>query len=209
MKLEEAYKLIVEKQLEENRLKHAVAATAIATGALLSTNMTNQSDQPSKIVNVKSEKKPITDKKKLYDIITKKYPYSNKDVIKKGIDLAHKYADPVFPQAHHILTIIGNESTWNPKAIAIPSNPKNEPAKGLMQVKFKTNNFDPKEFNSLEGQIRSGAKMYKDLYDKTKDIHQALLSYNLGPTGAKSLENKEAGKRYIKKFEDNIKDFLE
>ena len=209
MKLEEAYKLVVERQLEENRLKNAVAATALAAGTLMSTNHLNTSDQPPKIVHVKQEKKPITDKKRLYDIITKKFPYSNKEVIKKGIDLAHKYADPVFPQAHHILTIIGNESTWHHDAVGPVKHVDDEPAKGLMQVKFKTNKLDPREYNTLEGQIRSGAKMYRDLYDRTKDIHQALLAYNLGPTGAKRAENTESGKRYIKKFEDHVKDFLE
>lgn len=95
------------------------------------------------------------------------------------VELAHKHADEVFPQALDILALIAVESSFNPKAV---SKLKRDPARGLMQVRPGIWGVDPKALNSVEKQIVVGVRILKKYYGRTGDAEGTFHAYNMGIT---------------------------
>lgn len=173
MKIEEAYKQVLDQQIEEGIVKNAIAATSLAAATLMAPS--NLSDEnpanrvtPSLTFNAEKSTANIADRYKI-----------SHEKAKTIVDLAVKHAKHPFPQAHHILGTIGVESSFNEKAV---SNLKHDPAVGLMQIRPKVTGTSKKELSSMEGQIKHGSDMLHQLYKKTGDQDKAIQAYNIGLT---------------------------
>jgi hypothetical protein len=115
----------------------------------------------------------------------------------KIVDAAIRHQKPEFPRAHHILAIIGIESSFNDRA---KSKLKFDPAVGLMQIRPKIWNINKKELSTIDGQIKHGAQILHTYFKKTGDDESAIKSYNIGLTNFNKGIQKDAAHRYISKF---------
>jgi len=110
------------------------------------------------------------------------------------VALAHKHADPTFPTAHDILSVIGIESSFNPHAV---SSLKRDPARGLMQVRPGVWGIETAELQDIEKQIKYGVDILKGYHNLLKNKWKTLHAYNVGLTKfRKGKRNPE----YIEKF---------
>ena len=117
----------------------------------------------------------------------------NKELVSNVVSLAFRYEDSVFPKAEDILAVIGVESSFDPESV---SNLRNDPAKGLMQVRPGVWNIDPDDLDNVENQIKYGAGILNRYYKRLKNPEAALQAYNLGITRYRRGDRNE---RYVNK----------
>lgn len=119
------------------------------------------------------------------------------------LNFSRKYEQPDFPKSKDILAIISIESGFNPNA---KSNLKNDPAKGLMQIRVKMwkELIGSNEYN-IENQIKNGAAILSIYYKKLKNKKQAVMAYNMG---IGSIKSGNVNYEYFKKYSEAVQ-FLE
>jgi soluble lytic murein transglycosylase-like protein len=112
------------------------------------------------------------------------------------VNLAKKHEKPGFPRADDILSVIGIESGFNPKAV---SNLKKDPALGLTQVRAKMWGQNPKTFiNDIDKQIEVSSDILADYNQQLKNPLNAVHAYNIG-IGA--FQKGEYNPDYVRRFQ--------
>lgn len=194
MNITEAYQKIKQEQLEEGRIANAIGAAAIAGGALFGVHQINKSNEtPVQKSQVESPKED-PQKKKLLDTVLSKFKHVDPEKASHIVDMAIKYSKPVFPTAHHLLALVGNESSFNDRAKSSVG------AVGLLQVRPNIWNISPHELSTVEGQMKHGSHILSLYHDKLGDIDSAVKSYNVGITNFRRGRQREAANRYLDKF---------
>lgn len=193
-----------ESELDESRLKQALAAGAIAVSA-----MTGGSAPPPPTylpqAEHESDLKRLSFKNfakqhdaratELASVITDKYSVGS-DLALKVAKLALKYEKPTFPKAEDILAVCGIESSFKPHAA---SKLKHDPAIGLMQVRPAIWKLDKQKLaSSTEEQIKTGSEILHGYYQKLKTKEAALQAFNVGIT---NYMKKGLNPRYVPKFD--------
>ena len=201
----QAYLQILQEQtdLEEGKLKQAAIALgtagAIAAGALYSHIKSTEKPSPELIQAIQ---KPVNhDPEHLKNVVLQKFKKVHPEKLDMIVNAAIKHADPVFPQAHHLLALAGIESSFNEKEV---SKLKKDPAVGLMQVRPGVWNIGKKELMSIEGAMRRGAHILKTYHKQFKDPDRAVAAYNIGPENEKLGKNRDAAARYLAKFKSEL-----
>lgn len=203
----EAYMGIVQQELDESKVRNAMLAVG-AAGAIAGAALLTKKDVPvhepaiQQAANQAAETL-APEHLKLAQNIKDRYKLSDSKA-EKIVSIAVKHAHPVFPQAHHILAIAGIESSFNEKA---KSKLRFDPAVGLMQIRPKVWNINPKELSTMEGQIKHGSHILHTYYTKTGSEGSAIKAYNVGITNFKSGKKREAAHRYHQKFKKELNQF--
>lgn len=193
MKLQE---VLTEEQLEE-KLRHAIAAAAIAAGALGAPKPAEgPGSPPPSVASVASYKKQQAMKQieLMAHEIQKRYKI-DRSKAKEIVTLAKKYEKEKFPKAEDILSVIGIESSFKP---ASTSGLAHDPAVGLMQVRPGIWGLSKTDLNTPEKQIKVGSEILDKYYKKLGTEDKAVHAYNVGITNFKKGENLNPG--YVEKF---------
>lgn len=206
--IQEAYFQIItqEEQLEEGAIRNTLAAAGLAVSVAAGINALKQdapqtsNEMSGKITKAAASKDFNLPRDHLLKTVTSKFNVDSEKA-SKIVDTAIKYSHPVFPQAHHILSIVGIESSFNDKA---KSKLKFDPAVGLMQIRPKTWGIDPKELSGIEGQIKHGAHILNHYYTKTGSTDSAVKAYNIGLTNFNRGKQQDAAHRYVTKFKTEL-----
>ena len=200
--------------LTESRLKHALAAGAVAAAALSGSAPHDKQEPISheltpaehaadlKRIGFKAHiAKERIRAEKLAAAVKSKYKNVKPELVDKVVKLAIKHEKPVFPKAEDILSVIGVESAFQP---TISSNLKHDPAVGLMQVRPGIFGLDRAKFKAdIEAQVKFGSNLLHKLYDKVKSKEGALQSYNVGITNY--MNKKGLNPRYVPKVNNELK----
>lgn len=135
---------------------------------------------------------------KLAAAVSKKYKVDSA-VLKQVVTAARKYEHPDFPTAKDILAVAGVESSFNPNA---KSRLKRDPAQGLMQVRPRVWDIPEEDITTIDGQIKHGATILRQYYEKLGSREAALHAYNVGIANhKKSASNPAKGNpRYVPKI---------
>ncbi len=180
---------LTEQQLEEIRLRDAIAAGTIAAAALMPVNKTEPVKPASCVTQVQ---KQTTEQ--VAAQIAKRYKIDVKQAT-KIVRLAKKYEHKTFPKAEDILSIIGIESSFDHTA---KSGLKKDPARGLTQIRPRVWKIKPAELTGdIEKQIKLGAEILADYHDKLKSVDDAVHAYNVGITNFRKGKHNLA---YVEKF---------
>lgn len=200
MKLHEIYEDA--QTLEEGIIQRAIAAAALVVGSL----GTNTADAPTISPEMRQkhavaalEMRKGAEMQRLAQAAASRYRV-DVEMVKEIVKSAHKHADPVFPTATDILSVIGVESSFNPNAV---SKLKRDPARGLMQVRPGVWDLPDDALNTIDGQIKAGVDVLKQYYSKYKTREAALHAFNVGETmHRKAMRGKAPGNpRYVPKVE--------
>lgn len=133
-------------------------------------------------------------KTKYIKVIVNRYKV-NESMVSKVVKYANDYAYDTFPKAKDIIAIVGIESSWNPSA---KSNLKHDPAIGLTQIRPGkwTHLYDAKEISKIENQIKWASQILHHNYEKTGNIKDAVIAYNIGLSAR--LRGRDNERYYIK-----------
>lgn len=204
------------EQLDEIKLKHAIAGAALAAGLGAGT----MHDQDTKQINLKvvsaekraseAEKtvskakiqaeKDRQDIQKLTDIVLDKYKISSVQA-KRIVELTKKHEDNVFPKAEDLLAVIGIESSFNPAA---RSHLKHDKAVGLTQVRPKIWGVKAKDLKgNIDKQIELASNILNKYYQKLGSKDKAIHAYNVGLTNVR--HNKGLNPEYVQKWKQELK----
>lgn len=178
MKLQEVY--LTEEELDE-KLKHAVAAAAIAFGALgAPKNADGPSSPPPPATLMAAHKKQQAMKEieEMAKVIQAKYKV-DKQKASEIIQLAQKYEKKTFPRVKDILSVVAIESSFKQTSV---SPLKNDPAMGLMQVRPGVWGLEKSDLSTPEKQIKVGVDILHKYYEKLGSEDKALHAYNIGIT---------------------------
>jgi hypothetical protein len=117
------------------------------------------------------------------------------DVVK----YAQRYQHTTFPKTVDILSFIGIESEFNPRA---QSKLSYDPAYGLTQIRPLTwkHMIKPGELHVVENQVKRGAEIMQQYYKILGDREGTVAAFNIGLTAYMQGRYKEAAKRYTAKF---------
>ena len=131
--------------------------------------------------------------------ITERYNVNDK-LARQVVQLAHKYADSVFPTAQDIIAIIGIESGFDPRA---RSELTYDPAVGLTQVRTKVwkKLIKGNNIHDIENQIRVGAEILSRYYHRAHSRDGAVIAYNVGITAYKQGQRNW---RYLRKYKREL-----
>lgn len=191
------------ERLDELNLRKAAATGAFALSTLLAP-MSANNHEPSIPAPTSSETAPETSRADmdialLANTILKKYHVSP-ELARDVAALAKKHEKESFPKAEDILSIVGIESSFNPKAV---SKLKTDPAVGLMQVRPGVWGVNPTTLKSnMDLQIKMGAEVLHKYYKLLGNKASAIHAYNVG------LGNFRRGKHninYVHKFSNERK----
>lgn len=206
--------ILAQQRLDEGLLKNTVAAigavASIATAGLDANAAPKKPEHVKQFVAAIKQKlidRPIkANPKALVDIITTHYDV-DKGKAKQFVTTAMKYAKPDFPQAHHILSVVGVESGFKDNQI---SGLKHDPAIGAMQIRPGVWNLSPRELNTIDGALKHGANILSQYYQQTGSKEAAIRAYNIGIGNAskKDPKHQSAGNRYLDKFNDHLSKFF-
>lgn len=212
--------LTEEEQLEEARLRHALAAAGLAGAAALSGLTDYRSSQPAptptvqtaNVKKVEPVQQPRNDVFTLTQTILDNYRI-DPVLAKKIAATAKKYESDVFPTAADILAIVGIESSFNPNSV---SGLRRDPAKGLMQIRPGVHNLPVHALSTIDKQIKAGSNILHHYYGRFKSAEGAVQAYNVGETSFANLKHKKlnpvvairvnaAASRYLTKFSEERK----
>jgi Transglycosylase SLT domain len=206
MKLTE---VLTEEQLNEVNVRKTLSAATLAAlmaGGTYATfkptidNFLNRHKSTQKAPTPTPTPTPTPEPKQdevkiLTDRILSKYKRIDPKLASQIATLAKKYEKPIFPKAEDLLTIVGIESAFNPKAV---SQLKKDPAIGLTQIRPGVHKMDARKLGGdIEQQIQKSSEIL-DQYNKgLKDPEAAIIAYNAG-YGA--YEKGKYNQNYINKF---------
>ena len=107
-------------------------------------------------------------------------------------DLIIKYAKEYNLDPNMVASIITIESTWDPNALSSAN------CQGLMQVNPR---FNKGNLYDVETNIRLGCKIYRECLDACDgNVAHALVSYNMGITGAKNTYTSSYSNKVIAEY---------
>jgi hypothetical protein len=197
-------------ELDEGRLKNAIAAGSLAAAALLG-GSDNNVKPPAGLTKTEyaAELKRLNFKnwaanldkrvKNLTSSILEKYPKSNPRQVADIVQAAIKYEAPVWPKAEDILSIVGVESSFRDKQ---KSNLGHDPALGFMQIRAGIWEIPAAELHTVEGGIKHGSAILKQYYVKLKNIDAAVEAYNVGITNYKT--GKQKNPEYVRRYQSTL-----
>jgi soluble lytic murein transglycosylase-like protein len=208
MKLHEI--ALTEDQLNEVKLRHALAAAGLAGSMALSGASSHQADQPppppAQTQQVQTQQPvvapppaPKNDVETLTQAILDKYDIDPR-LAERVARAALKYEDDTFPKAEDLLAITGIESSFNPRSV---SDLPRDPARGLMQVRPGVWNLSPKALSTIDRQIKVGSTILHSYYEKLQSIPDAVHAYNIGLTNFRHGTNLNPD--YVEKFKEERK----
>jgi len=113
---------------------------------------------------------------KVADRLAESFNISRSDA-QLAVSLAYKFGGDTFPTPVDVLSVMAVESSFKPQAIH-----KIGPSVGLMQVNVKVHGKEVQ--HSSVTNVRTGVEILTQYRNRLKTNRQALLAYNLGPTGA-------------------------
>ena len=200
------------KQLDEIKLRHAIAGIAlgatVGASVIYNNNLDNikaekareeLSIQSKHGINSELEKSKI-EIKKLLDVVLDKYKI-NPIEAKKIVELTKKHESSTFPKAKDILAVIGIESSFDPKA---KSNLKHDKAIGLTQIRPKIWGLHPSDINgNIDKQIKISSEILNKYYKLLGNKEAAIEAYNIGITNLK--HNKNLNPEYVNKWKSELK----
>ena len=177
--------------IDENAIHKIAMAASVLLGLLSHSPTSSTDDNP-----IRFHYPVVMDK--LVMAVSKKYKVDSL-VLKQVVAAARKYEHPDFPTAKDILAVAGVESSFNPDAT---SRLKQDPARGLMQFRPQVWDIPVEDLNTIDGQIKHGANILRQYYEKLGTREAALHAYNVGITNhKKSLSNPAKGNpRYVPKI---------
>jgi soluble lytic murein transglycosylase-like protein len=218
--------ILEDEQLDEIKLRHAIAGAALAAGLASGAIHTHDTQQAKtqmsaaqKAAQVKVDKaeaeakaaKSAAEKEKeivskLTDIVLDKYKHSVTPAkAKKIVELVTKYADPVFPKATDLLAVIGIESSFNPSA---KSHLRHDKAIGLTQVRPKVWGIEAKDLKgNMDKQIEFASDILSKYYHKLGNKDKAIHAYNVGITNVR--HHKGLNPEYVTKWKNELKMYAE
>lgn len=208
------------EQLDEIKLKHALAGAALATG--LATGAVHKHDVEQAKTQVTAAQKSAQEKVnkaeavakaakslaererqaivKLTDIVLDKYKISP-DKAQEIVELTKKHEKDVFPKAADLLAIIGIESSFNPAA---KSHLKHDKAIGLTQVRPKIWGIHVKDLRgNLDKQVELSADILSKYYRKLGSKDKAVHAYNVGLTNVR--HGTGLNPAYLQKWKTELK----
>lgn len=192
MKLYEVFELR-DEQLNENLLRKAMAAAGFVLAAIPSAITTTPDAEHQEMMA-----KYTPNVQKLVSVAAGKYDVSPK-IVQRVVAAAVKHQYPDFPTAKDILAVVGVESSFKHDAV---SKLKKDPARGLMQVRPGVWNISEESFKSIDTQIKTGAKILRQYYEKLGDREAALHAYNVGLTNHNT--GKRQNPRYVPKVDKEL-----
>ena len=197
MKIDE---ILVDSQLDEIKLKHAIAAGVLgASLALTPGNKTNEKPDPVNTVLVKKE----TKSNELAEIVAKNYDVDQEQA-KKIVDLVQKHAKQSFPTTEDMLAIIGIESGFDPHA---QSRLKKDPAVGLTQIRPKMWGLDASSLKgNLDTQIKKAVEILSHNYERLGSKDDAVHAYNIGIKNV--IHKKKPNLKYVTKWKAELKKYI-
>lgn len=204
------------EQLDELKLKHAVAGAALAAGLAAGTMHAKDVEQTKTQVSAAQAKQTAAEKAaaevkaelerekkevaKLTDIVLDKYKISP-DKAKKIVELTKKHEDDVFPKAEDLLAVIGIESSFNPAA---RSRLKHDKAVGLTQVRPKIWGVKAKDLRgNMDKQVELASDILSKYYQKLGSKDKAIHAYNVGLTNVR--HNTGLNPEYVQKWKAELK----
>jgi hypothetical protein len=206
MKLHEI--ALTEEQLDEARLRHALAAAGLAGALALSGSSGNHTDRPvqtpSPHITQSTQAPRVQGTTKQHiaamtDAILDKYDV-NPNLAHRVATTAKKYEYPNFPKAEDILAITGVESSFDPTS---KSGLQHDPALGLMQVRPGIWNLSPRALSTIDKQIKVGATILHSYYQKLGSVEAAVHAYNIGLTNYRHQTN--LNPNYVNKYSNERK----
>jgi soluble lytic murein transglycosylase-like protein len=108
------------------------------------------------------------------------------------------YQQQDFPRTEDIIAIVGIESSFRP---TVKSSLKTDPAVGLMQVRPGVWKVSHKELSTIDGQIKHGANILAQYYDKIGKVEGAVMAYNVGIT---AYRKGKTNKKYLNKYKTEV-----
>lgn len=193
MKLEEIYEGLTEEQLEEIKLRHAIAVGAIAAASALSPSHKHDNEAHLRAPAIHQVKHELSSED-LVGVVIANYDIAKTEA-EKIVNLAKKYEKPSFPQAKDILAVIGIESSFDKNA---KSGLKKDPAIGLTQIRPKIWGIKPAVLKgNVEEQIKKASEILAEYYHKLGSEEKAIDAYNVGITNHKKGKNNP---NYVKKW---------
>jgi soluble lytic murein transglycosylase-like protein len=180
MKLEE-----ICQDLDEGRIKNAIASAALATAAIGlhgDTVKVNKAEPVAQQTIKKSEVKQ-DNLAQVAERISARYKIDIEDA-ESYVALAKKHENEVFPKAEDLIALMGVESSFNPEA---KSGLRKDPALGLTQIRPGVWKINPAELSSEDNQVKYAAKILKDYYKQLGgNMASAFEAYNVGITAFKT-----------------------
>jgi hypothetical protein len=192
MKLEEIYEGLTEEQLEEIKLRHALAVGAIAAATAISPS--HKSSEAHLRAPVTHQVKHELSTNDLLGVVLDNYGVAKPEA-ERIVKLAKKYEKPSFPRAEDILAVIGIESSFDKNA---KSGLKKDPAIGLTQIRPKIWGIKPAVLkHNVEEQIKKASEILAEYYHKLGSEEKAIDAYNVGISNHKKGKNNP---NYVKKW---------
>lgn len=194
--------------LNEIKLKHVIAAGAIAAAAITGGSSTSapkhidkqeQAGEARRMSFKSFALKQDAKARRLAMVITDNYAIGTNLALKVA-KLAIKHQKPGFPSAEDLLAVCGVESSFDPDAV---SNLKHDPAVGLLQVRPAVWGLNKAKLaSSVEEQIKIGSEILHKYYQKLKSKDAALHAYNIGMTNY--MKQKGLNPSYPRKVKDEL-----
>jgi len=179
MNIFEAYQQISSNQLEEGKIANTIIGTALVASSMMTNVPSSQEMRTSR--GAVTLDPAIT--QSYVSKITDKYKAITKDKASEIVSAVVKHAKLDFPQQHHLLGLIGTESSFNENARS--GKLKHDVAKGLTQIRPGIWNIPHAELSTVEGQVKHGADILHSYYKKLGSKDAAIQAYNLGITNFK------------------------
>lgn len=199
--------------IEEGVIQRAAAAAAMVLG-LLTSGSTDSPQAPPEITAAVKKLEQTTGASPselapdVVQLISTRYKV-DPQLVERIVKAAKKYERPDFPRAHHLLGLIGVESSFNPKAV---SKLKRDPAVGLTQIRPGVWDIPKQQLSTIEGQVKHAADILAQYYERLgHDADAALHAYNVGITNhRRSLKDPSKGNpRYVPKIHAERERFLQ
>lgn len=192
MKLAEIYEDA--ERLDEISFKQAAAAGLIGAATLFPAKLDKTSEPSQEYTQqVRAHHQAKVQTETLAQGIARRYRIAFQDAL-RIVKTAMAHSKPTFPKTEDILAVIGIESSFDPSK---KSGLRKDPAVGLMQVRPGVWAINPRNLQSIDGQIRTGVDILSKYYDKLKDVDATLNAYNVGITNhRRGVENAA----YVGKF---------
>lgn len=133
--------------------------------------------------------------------ITLRYTKVDSDLAFEIVQAAYKYEDPVFPKATDIIAIAAIESSFRPN---VASNLKSDKAVGLMQVRpgVWRHKVDVNKMHIVEYQIKYGAEILNEYFQRANSRRGAVQSYNIGITAF--VQKNRTAPKYLSKYQREL-----